>query len=124
MSTTKSAISKVVSLHQTLNEHLDFAGVSDLRLDHHDGDGAVSYVPAVLLMLTRCSPTSLGMKEMPEEKTTSQVLSKQTPSRQEESEHYSSPTDVIVGLPLEQTGLIAARRGFDARGEQTEIRSR
>lgn len=62
------------------------------------------------------------MKEMPEEKTTSQVLSKQTPSRQEESEHYSSPTDVIVGLPLEQTGLIAARRGFDARGEQTEIR--
>lgn len=38
-----------VSLHQTLTEHLDFAGVSDLRLDHHDGDGAVSYVPAVLL---------------------------------------------------------------------------
>lgn len=40
---------KGVSLHQAFAEHFHFAGVSDLWLPHHDLEGAVSYMFAVLL---------------------------------------------------------------------------
>lgn len=40
---------KGVSLHQAFAEHFHFAGIADLRLSHHDFEGAVSHMFAVLL---------------------------------------------------------------------------
>lgn len=70
-------------------------------------------------MLTRCSPTSRGMKEIPGRRGRSEVGrgGKWT------CEHfYECSTDVIVSHPLQKTRLVAARWCLDACSEQAQIR--
>lgn len=44
----EAAVVEGGSLHEAVAVSFDLAGVADLRLDHHDGDGTVGHVLAVL----------------------------------------------------------------------------
>lgn len=82
-------------MHQPVAVRPDAPSISDLRLDDHDGDGAVGHVASILGDADAVLAHLAG----------------------DEGDAH-----VVVGHPLEQAGLLTARRRQDAGAEETQVR--
>lgn len=111
-------------LDQAVAMSFDLTGITDLRLNHHDGDGTVGDVAAVLQnadpMLTHLAGDEGDTWEG--ERGGGEKRRRVGGTSEKLLDVYLRVTDVVVGQSLQQTGLVTAGWRLDAGGQEAQVR--